>query len=178
MKWEDLFEKDEFIRDLAKSIDRIIRKNFPRITADEKADISQEILHKIWKMIAGGKKIDNLRSYIWRVTYTTALDFVGDEGKYVNVWRNEELEGADCPNNRQDISLESHLERKHSKKALLAAIEGLSPNRRIVLKLALTGMTVSEIAEFFGWSISKVNHLYYRGLDDLKKRMKKEQETK
>ena len=172
MNWKDLFEKDEFIRDLATSIDRILRKNFPRITPDKKADISQEILHKLWKMIAGGKKIDNLRSYIWRVSYTTALDFLGDEGKYVNVEGDKELDGAEGSSIMTDLSLESHLESEHSKKDLLAAIEVLSPNRRIVLKLALTGMTVSEIAQFFGWSLSKVNHLYYRGLDDLKKKMK------
>jgi RNA polymerase sigma-70 factor (ECF subfamily) len=178
MKWKDLFDDDDFIRDLARSIEKVIRRNFPRVSADEKADISQEILKKIWKMIAGGKKIGDLRSYIWRVAYTTALDFVNEEGKYVNVDRDEELETGGSLGGAEDLSLESHLEHKHSKKVLLAAIEGLSPNRRVVLKLALTGMTVNEIAEFFGWSESKVNHLYYRGLEDLKKRMKEEKGIK
>lgn len=178
MNWKDLFEKDEFVRDIAKSIDRIVKKNFPRITSDEKADISQEILQKIWKMIAGGKKIDNLRSYIWRVTYTTALDFLNDKMKYVNVGGEKELDGAESLKSGVALSLESRLERKQSKEALLASIEGVSPNRRIILKLSLTGMTVNEIAKFLGWSVSKVNHLYYRGLEDLRKRMKAEEEVK
>jgi len=178
MKWKDLFDDDDFIRDLARSIEKVIRRNFPRVSADEKADISQEILKKIWKMIAGGKKIGDLRSYIWRVAYTTALDFVNEEGKYVNVEADEELEAAGCLDGMEGLSSESQLESEHAKKTLLAAIEGLSPNRRVVLKLALTGMTVNEIAEFFGWSESKVNHLYYRGLEDLKKRMKEEKGIK
>jgi RNA polymerase sigma factor (sigma-70 family) len=178
MNWKDIFENDDFIRDLARSIDKVVRRNFPRVSADEKADISQEILKKIWKMIAGGKKIDNLKSYIWRVAYTTALDLVKENEKYINIEEDMQKEADGCLSDMTDISLESQLESENAKKNLLAAIEGLSPNRRTVLKLALTGMTVREIAEFFDWSESKVNHLYYRGLEDLKKRMKEKEGIK
>jgi DNA-directed RNA polymerase specialized sigma24 family protein len=34
-------------------------------------------------------------------------------------------------------------------------------------------MNIKEIADFLGWSKSKVNHLYYRGLEDLRKRINK-----
>jgi RNA polymerase sigma factor (sigma-70 family) len=176
MKLEELFRTEAFVEEVSKFIEDLVRTKFPQIEADDRADISQEIKYKIWKMIADGKKIGNLRSYLWRVCYTTALDFLSENMKYVNVGGGEELDSANCQKENDDASLESLLEREYSKRKLLEEIERLSQSRRIVLKLALTGMNVNEIAEFMGWSTSKVNHLYYRGLEDLRRRLKGKKE--
>ncbi len=166
-------EIESFVQDISDLINKIIWKNFPGLPYDGQADIVQEVNLKIWKILADGKKIGNLRSYLWRVCYTTALDFLNENMKYVNMGGEVELEAANCQRDNDDASLESLLEKEYSKRKLLEEIERLSQSRRIVLKLALTGMNVNEIAEFLGWSMSKVNHLYYRGLEDLRRRLRK-----
>lgn len=171
MKLKELFETEGFVEHISRFIEDIVRTKFPQIEASDRADISQDIKYKIWKMIADGKKIGNLRSYLWRVCYTTALDFLNENMKYVNVGGELELEAADCQNEKEAESLESLFEKEFSKRELMKEIENLAQSRRIVLKLALTGMNVNEIKNFLGWSMSKVNHLYYRGLEDLRRRL-------
>lgn len=173
MKPKRYLEVDKFVEDISKSIEVIIWKNFPHVGEDDRADISQEVKFKIWKIVSSGKDIHNLRSYLWRVAYTTALDFINKKMEYVDFDEEREFDAVNCPSEIVELSSEILLEKKEVKTSLLHAVESLSQNRRVVLKLSLQGMSVNEIADFLGWSKSKVNHLYYRGLEDLKKRMKK-----
>jgi DNA-directed RNA polymerase specialized sigma24 family protein len=46
-------------------------------------------------------------------------------------------------------------------------IHSLSPRRKSVLELHLSGMNIEEIAIFLGWSDNQVRHLLYRGIQDL-----------
>jgi DNA-directed RNA polymerase specialized sigma24 family protein len=84
----------------------------------------------------------------------------------------KEAQGAN-PISRLDMRFsESLLEKKEWESIFEKALNSLVQNRRIVIKLYLTGMNVKEIADFLDWTESKVNHLYYRGLNDLKKKLK------
>ncbi len=167
-------EIDQFIQNISRSVEVIIWKIFSDLSSDDHSDIKQEVNLKIWKAISSGKNIKNLRSYLWKVVYTTALDFINGRMRYVNVEKDREFYITDCLHESEEISIGSLLEKKQSIAVLMKAIETLTQNRRIVLKLSLKGMKIIEIAQFLGWSQSKVNHLYYRGLEDLKKRMKTE----
>ncbi|MFX1514252.1 MAG: hypothetical protein ACFFCQ_16885, partial [Promethearchaeota archaeon] len=71
MKPRNISDLDKLIEDISRSIERIIWKNFPGLSSNGKADISQEVSLKIWKAISSGKNIKNLRSYLWKVVYTT-----------------------------------------------------------------------------------------------------------
>ncbi len=170
---EKLIETEQFIEELSSSVKHILWKKFPRITQEEKEDIAQEVKLKIWRMLSTGKKISNLTSYLWRVVYSTALDFLNkrvdsitfDEEKYGNFSFHIPL--------FKKIYSESQIEKKELRLIIEKAMNSLPQNRRIVIKLYLNGMNVEEVANFLDWSKSKVNHLYYRGLDDLKGELKK-----
>lgn len=144
----------------------------------DQEDISQEVRVKIWKIISSGKNIQNLRSYLWRVAYTTALDFINHNMKYIDFDEERGLNPQHNPGEILNLSSELLFEEKEKNKLLMQEIESLSQNRRIVIKLSLKGMSIKETADFLGWSESKVNHLYYRGLEDLRKRLNKGQETR
>jgi RNA polymerase sigma-70 factor (ECF subfamily) len=168
-----IINADEFIRHISKSVNFIIWKNFPGVSSDKQADISQEVNLKIWKALKSGKNISNLRSYLWKVVHTTALDFINERMKYVNLEKEKEFYTVNCLDEIKEISVETLHEKKEAKTLLMEAVNTLSQNRRIVIKLSLKGMNIKEIADFLGWSKSKVNHLYYRGLEDLRKRINK-----
>jgi len=154
---------------IVEDIQRILWKTFPRITDQQQEEIAQEVKLKFWKMLTGGRDIKHLRSYLWKVVYTTALDVVDEKADLLPLDEEVEMQSLNPISELGGLSSDSRLERKEAEGRLMTAIESLSANRRLVLKLHLTGMDIRETAEFMGWSVSKVNHLYYRGLDDLKK---------
>jgi RNA polymerase sigma-70 factor (ECF subfamily) len=53
------------------------------------------------------------------------------------------------------------------------AVESLMLSRQRVVKLFLLNMTLEEIAVVLNWSEAKTRNLLYRGLDDLKKILRK-----
>ena len=76
MNLEKLLKSKKFIDDIASSVKNILYANFPNTTPEEREDIEQEVKLKIWQTASNGKKIGNLRSYLWKVVYTTALDLI------------------------------------------------------------------------------------------------------
>jgi RNA polymerase sigma-70 factor (ECF subfamily) len=170
MQLEALIKEKEFLQKISASIKNIICANFPHTTSPEREDIEQEVKLKIWKMASGGKKIGNLRSYLWRVVYTTTLDVIG---KRINMASLKGWSGGDDQNFIQQLDLvspESLIEKKELKMMIEKAIDSLSQKRRLVIKLRLAEMSVVEMADFLGWSQNKVTHLLYRGLIDLKEK--------
>ena len=172
MDLKKLIKTKDFLEKMSNSIELIIWKNFPQLSSQEKEDIAQEVKLKIWRMASRGKKIKNLRSYLWKVVYTTTIDIIDERMNVLPFDSVKETHNAN-PISQLDIhSAESFMEKKEWESMFEKALNTLAQNRRIVIKLYLTGMNVKEIADFLGWSESKVNHLYYRGLKDLKKQFK------
>ena len=172
MDLKKLIKTKDFIEKMSNSVELIIWKNFPQLTRQEKEDVEQEVKLKIWRMVSRGKKIKNLKSYLWRVVYTTTLDMIDEKMNILPFDSVMEAHGVN-PISRLDIQIsESLIEKKEWESMFEKALNSLVQNRRIVIKLYLTGMNVKEIVDFLGWTGSKVNHLYYRGLNDLKKQLK------
>ena len=172
MELKKLSQFEKSIEEIINSTKYIIWRNFPELPSAEKDDIVQEINLKLWKMISGGRKIHNLKSYLWKAVHTTAIDIIFkkidnmDIDTLIHPIQNEE-----SPSNNF-LSHELSIEAKDDKFILEKAIKSLSQNRRIVMKLRLLGMNIREMGELLGWTESKANHLYYRGLEDLEKILK------
>jgi hypothetical protein len=63
---------EKVINDFSYLIRSAIRKTSPSVDQSQMDDIEQEVKIKIWKeILKSEKKILNLGSYIWKVTYTT-----------------------------------------------------------------------------------------------------------
>lgn len=167
--WEKRFSSKEFIERFSHRIRNILYQKLPGLNETQKEDIEQEVKLKIWKMLCKGRKIENLKSYLWRVVYTTALDMIEDKTQkggsgFERVDNDEqyiEIPGDNPP-------LDEWLEKRRMNALLMQEINSLGYDHRIVIKLYLTGRNIREISEFLGWSNSKVNHLFYRGLNKLK----------
>ena len=63
-------------------------------------------------------------------------------------------------------------EKKEIMEIIKESVDSLIESRRQVVKLYLLGMDLDEISEFFGWSDGKARNLLYRGLADLKKKLR------
>jgi len=58
------------------------------------------------------------------------------------------------------------------KQTVIESLEALGEMKQRVIRLRLQGFTFAEIALLQRWSIRKVCYLYYRGIRDIKKKLK------
>lgn len=170
---EEAFGSPGSLKEMARIIHSFLKSKFPSMTESEREDIEQDVKLKLWKMKAGGKKINNMKSYVWKAVYTTALDSL--EKRWVQLVPEDALTGEDIESvfAAGIPSPEDILEKGETSRALRRAVERLSRRRRTVMELHLLGMDIPESAAFLDWSEPTVRHLLYRGLDDLKKKMER-----
>ena len=169
MDLETLLKTRVFLEEVSVSIRNILLAHFPEMSRQEKEDIDLEVKLKLWKIATDGKKIDNLRSYLWRVVYTTALDLVGERIAHLPLESfMERIEKAGS-SPLELLSLDSVIEDQESKLVLGKAIDSLPERRRKVLRLYLEGLDIPRIASRLQWRENQVRHLLYRGLAEIRK---------
>jgi len=157
---------------MSASILNILLAHFPEMTPQEKDDIDNEVKLKLWKRAAGGKKIDNLRSYLWRVVYTTALDFLAERLNHLSL---EKIEAASEKNGLappEILTPDFALQGNELRRMVENALNLLPERRRTVLRLHMAGKDIGQISTLLSWSENQVRHLLYRGLDDLRMKIK------
>ncbi|RME48130.1 MAG: sigma-70 family RNA polymerase sigma factor [Chloroflexi bacterium] len=143
-------------------------------------DIEQEARLRLWRALQRGKEIRDVASYIYRVAVTTTIDAV----RRVKARREEQLqlaEEVEAGEKQMDPVLvdrrtppELVAERRQVMRKVEAALSRLPDNRRRAVGLHLMGLTSQEIAELLGWSEPKARNLVYRGLNELRQRLRAE----
>ncbi len=159
------------IDDLSLSVKKIIFANFPHLSAEEREEIDQEVKLKLLKMAAAGKKIDNFRSYVWRMVYTTALDAVGRRVNAMSLDDARESRRAALDSFVDEASPELLLERNEMMRLMEKTLADLPERRRTAVQLHFAGLDLKEIARWTGESENAARHLVYRGLEELKEKM-------
>jgi RNA polymerase sigma-70 factor (ECF subfamily) len=56
---------------------------------------------------------------------------------------------------------------------VVTALARLAANRRRAVKLHLQGMSFQEVARLLGWTDAKARNLVYRGLEDLRRELRR-----
>ena len=164
---------NEVVESFSHLIRRIIANHVYRRDGIDLEDIEQEVKIKIWKFLKKGKKVDKLPSYIKKVAFTTTIDELRKMLK-----QTPSREFPDLKRIYSDVfpqggaremgSPESLLEDKETSLLVQDAVESLGENRKYVLRLYLKGMSIDDISHFLSWDKTKVRHLLYRGIDDLR----------
>lgn len=141
-------------------------------------DIEQEAKLRLWRGLQSERDFTRPASYIYRVAMTTTIDAV----RRVQARHEEQLcmegeEGAEAmainslradPEQSPDRVAERH----QVIETIEAGLEKLSENRRLAVEFYLQGMTNLEIADLMDWTEAKARNLIYRGLEDLRKRLR------
>jgi RNA polymerase sigma-70 factor (ECF subfamily) len=157
------------IENASASIKNVIYATFPQTSPQEREDIEQGVKLKIWRKIASGTNIDNFRSYLWKVVYTTALDMIKERMENKTDAELQSLLDTAHFERLGAATPEIHWQNEELKMSVREAVETLPDRRKTVLRLWLCDMSLDEIAERLGWRSNQVRHLLYRGIDDLKK---------
>ncbi len=143
-------------------------------------DIEQEARLRLWRALQSEREINDPASYLYRIAVTATLDAI----RRVKTKREEQLLLAEDGDEEAGEPLylaagPAHApdllaERRQVVRKVVAMLARLPENRRRAVGLHLEGMTTREIADLLGWSEPKARNLVYRGLQDLREKLRAE----
>lgn len=143
-----------------------------RLPEHDLEEVVQEVRIRLWRAFPSGEQIGRLgASYVYRTATSAALDLI----------RRRRARGADITDsadNRLDElpgrarGPEAELESSEAEQQILDCVESLIPPRRAVVRMYLGGYDREAIADVLGWSEAKTRNLLYRGLADLRERLR------
>jgi RNA polymerase sigma factor (sigma-70 family) len=164
---------DEYGRFLSNTIAQLC----PKDLGLQFSDIEQEARLRLWRAVESEREIRDLASYIYRIAATTTIDAI----RRVKARREEQLRLIDDDVDgglRLEATAENApdrlAERSQVVQKIQAALALIEENRRAAVGLYLEGMSSQEIADILGWTEPKARNLLYRGLSDLRKRLRAE----
>lgn len=129
-------------------------------------ELMQETFLKAWEYVAKGKKVENLRAFLYRVANNLLIDLV----RRKKIRKEESLEdlreqkGFDPPA-EEDNSAAVHIDSEPVLKLLHAMEE---PLRTVIVLRYIDGLLPSEIAELLNVSPNVVSVRIHRGMEKLR----------
>lgn len=138
-------------------------------------DIEQEVRIRLWNTLQRDPNALLPASYVQRTVMSVLVDAVRRAEARPAEALPEEPELLDAePLGQATQAPEASAEDRQLADAVAAAIAALPERRRRPLQLYLQGFTVPEVAELCGLSFDAGRKLVYRGLDELKARLRAE----
>lgn len=164
---EKLKEFEQVLERFSHFIKGSIQKFHPQKNGIDPDDIHQEVKIKIWKLLEDEKKIKNYSSYIKKIINSAVID-------QIRISRREEeiIQQQKCISERKSLYTKGNDPNEDLKERIGQAVDSLMESRRKAVRLFLLNLSITEIASFFGWSYHKTRNLVYRGLSDIKKKLK------
>jgi RNA polymerase sigma-70 factor (ECF subfamily) len=140
-------------------------------------DIEQEARLRLWRVVQRERNVSDFSSYIYKTAMTTMIDAV----RQVKARREDQWNLVEEAEERQrdgsainpGTSLDDMAEQQQVMRTIETALTQLPENRRQAVGLYLQGWTNLEIARQLGWSEPKARNLIYRGLEDLRRLLRK-----
>ncbi len=157
-------------------ISQVVSRLAPRYLGVQQSEIEQETAIRVWRTLRNEREIRDFQSYVYRVAATAALDSVRE----VKQRQEQQLdlqevagmtESPSLPGSRA-VSPEDGVIRRALIERVQQLVDALPPNRRRALMLHFQGFTSGEIAEIRGWSEPKARNLTYRGLEELRGKLR------
>ncbi len=163
---------NELLQRFASRVRAQIASNALNIHGIDPDEVEQEVRIRLWKAIERDPNAEFPASYIQRVVVTTIVDAV----------RRAQVRAADpLPDGESGVELAASgpgPERAAAEtlkvEAVARCIETLPVRRRRPLQLYLQGFGLQEVADLSGLTLDAARKLIYRGLDEVKARMREE----
>lgn len=148
-----------------------IQKFDPQKNGLDPDDLAQEIRIKIWHILEDEKKIRNYSSYIKKVVNSTVIDQLRKAKRDDRIISHAKQKWIA---EQETYYAKNNPYGKNHKQIVGKAVESLLKSRQRVVRLFLLNLSIEEIAGTLNWSKDKTRNLLYRGLADLKKKLKEE----
>ena len=143
-----------------------------RLPSADLDELAQEVRVRLWGALSTNERIDAVSpSYLYRAATTAAIDIVrrrrSARGDSLDLVDDAEVSAKRAPTTpERDASLRELGER------IEEALQSITASRRPVVRMYLAGYGTTEIGELMGWTEAKARNLVYRGLADLRVRLR------
>jgi RNA polymerase sigma-70 factor (ECF subfamily) len=157
-------DEDEFISVYDENADALFRYAYFRLYDRERAkELMQEAFLKTWEYLESGKKITNVRAFLYRTVHNLSVNEAVRHKSY-SLDEMQEVAGFDPAEIK-----ESTPEEDAEYQLVLAKIEELAPDERDVLTMRyIEGLPVSEIAEALDEAPNTVSVRIHRAMKKLR----------
>lgn len=165
---------DKYGRALREAVARVCRGPLGL----QRDEIEQEARIRLWRALTRETAIADVRPYLHRIVATAAIDAM----RQVRSRREIPLEpptDSEAPRSWPEPAARGPSPEELARSRELAglaqrALSSLGANRRRAVGLHLQGFTTEEIAQLMKWSEAKARNLVYRGLADLREKLRPE----
>lgn len=143
-----------------------------RLAGPEVDEVFQEVRIRLWRALnEAGNIAEAPASYVYRTAVSAAIDLI----RRRRARREEELDPA-APTVDAWGAVPPPADRLAEERELAEIVEEetarLPEDRALVVRMHLTGYGREEIARLLGWSEPRTRHLIYRGLEQLRARLR------
>jgi len=133
-------------------------------------EVLQDVRIRLWHAGEGGKALEDLgSSYLYHLATTAALDLLRRRRARRADDTEDIRERTDLTTN--NASPHDAMEARELASQIEAAVETLSIDRRVAVRMHLSGYDRDDISRMLGWTEARTRNLLYRGLDDLRRRL-------
>lgn len=162
MKPSTINEQD-FITAYTMYADAILRYCFFKLYDREKAkDVVQEAFIKTWQYLADGKKIDNLRAFIYKVAHNLCINEL-KRNKPASLEEMQDLTGYEPADTKTSSETSSEIS------LLMSRLKQLKPADQELISLRyISDLPVSEIAKILDEAPNTVSVRIKRALETLR----------
>lgn len=137
------------------------------IVADpaEAEDVAQEAFLRLYTVVRGGGRVENVPAWVFRTAHNLAVDRVRtlERRHACDIESLDEL----TETGGEAASVETDLAEKERREAVRSALAALSPQERRCVDLRSEGLRYREIADVLGVSLSTVQTFLTRALRKL-----------
>jgi RNA polymerase sigma-70 factor (ECF subfamily) len=156
---------------------RLVERRCPTHLGIDPTEVEQEVLLRVWRTLERESELRAPASFLYRVVATALVDAVRRRRA-----RPEEqlmLESQDSSGSADEPRAAApNPEQAAGRSELLALVErqiaALSDRRRLAVRLHLQGFDTTEIGRLAGWSEPTARNLVYRGLEQLRRRLREQ----
>lgn len=144
-----------------------------RLSEADLEDVLQEVRIRLWRTRSRPQSENPepfSASYVYRVAVSAAVDLLRRR-RARGAEQTVALDETEEPVADQGDPARS-IEESELSAQLTRAIEAITPSRRPVVRMYLAGYSGDEVARLMGWSEAKTRNLLYRGLGDVRARLK------
>ena len=155
---------DEFLAAYDAFADAIFRHCYIRVSDRDRAkDFMQETFARTWQYVGEGKKVDNIRAFLYRV----ANNLIIDESRKKKTASLETLgeKGFDPETSEEHGGVETKMD---AERTLALVHQIASPYREALLMRYVDGFSVKEIADIVGETANTISVRIHRGVKMLK----------
>ncbi|MBL8989186.1 MAG: sigma-70 family RNA polymerase sigma factor [Gemmatimonadetes bacterium] len=142
-----------------------------RLAGDDLDELFQQVRLRLWRARGTGDAIDSApASYVYRTAVSAALDLIRRRQAKREV-PIDPPEGSG-PEPAAPETTEQRLSDDDLAATVAAAIDGIAASRRPAVRMHLAGYGPDEIGAALGCDRTKARNLVYRGLADLRERLR------